>query len=308
MSWVVKRGLRCAPHSNVEDLHPEFVARLQACIADVAVEEGWLLAIYSGVREYDHQKRLFLPYLARKREVELGIRASAHPVVANPDYVNPTTGRKGSAHQAQPKKYKRGNLPALEGVGYAVDIKHADGSHFTRAQVAKLDKVYLPKWGLVRSVPSEVWHWVPAMNAPLLASLGLHAIGDDVRDHQEYLNAFPVDGPELVVDGHFGRATQQRTMAVEAVIGRPTDGEWSKADEAAAEKYRNAARREAGAERRELRGERKSNRQERRTSRAARLLSKAAAEPESDVSELITDLDEVMGILSDMRTDISELA
>ena len=133
------------------------------------------------------------------------------------------------------------------------------------------------------------------------------AIGDDVRDHQEYLNAYPVDGPELVVDGHVGRATQQRTMAIESVMGRPADGEWPKADQAAAEKDQGAARREAGAERRKVRSERRSNRQERRTNRAERLLSKAAAEPESDASELITDLDEVMEILSDMRTDISEL-
>ena len=201
MAIQVRRGMRVAEGKGIEHLHPEAVARLAAMFADAEKRFGWKLYAYSIVRSESHQRQLYAGYLSRIAEKKAGRRRTADPIVANPDRVN-SMGRHGSAHMAQPRSYQHGDLRPLAGVGYAVDVRHTSGRKISWEEVKILDGDLLPKWGLRRSVPSEVWHFVPMYDFG--RSIGMWGIGDKgtkIADIQRFLNEELDEIASLAVDG-----------------------------------------------------------------------------------------------------------
>ena len=143
-------------HVNVADLHPELRHRIR----EFCVKSGLPVQIRSGARTHAHQLRLYKAFVARGR---------SHPLVANPNYLHPTTKQRGSAHMVQrPFEYRHGNLPNDKPWAYAVDVMWISG-YPTRSEQQEMHR-RAQGFGLYANVPSEWWHLVATRNDELQAS------------------------------------------------------------------------------------------------------------------------------------------
>jgi len=207
-----------APSVNVSKLHPVMQGRL------VAGYEKWeenypgvRLRMLSGTRTYKQQAYLYKKY--------------GSPRAAHPKYSRGRDFEKikvvGSLHQ---KKGRRGQKK----YGWAVD--------FERPSVG-----WQPVWDIfeskgivfvLRKLPGrqrEQWHatvraqrgWFsgPFPKVPgVWRKLFLNDIGADVKVLQKQLGG-------LSIDGHFGRTTRTRVVAVQASLGVKRDGNWGSTDQ-----------------------------------------------------------------------------
>jgi len=123
---------------NADLLHPIFRRRLDALAADPRT--GGRLSIYSGVRTYAHQKQLYDDYVAGRRD---DVAANPDRVLGERTYFGLTGIVFGSMHMAQER---------LGGWGYAADLAGYDAGTEAIAR----------EYGLIRTVPSEMWHYQPS--------------------------------------------------------------------------------------------------------------------------------------------------
>ncbi len=122
---------------NVELLHPILRRRLDALHADPRTRGR--LSIYSGVRTYAHQKRLYDDWVAGRRK---DVAANPERVIGDRTFFGVSGIAQGSWHMAQPR---------LGGWGYAADLAGYDAGTEAIAR----------EYGLLRTVPSEQWHYQP---------------------------------------------------------------------------------------------------------------------------------------------------
>lgn len=222
---VLQFGIATAgSHVNVAALHVEFRERIRRFIQSAGDSRSvGELHVGSAARTYAHQKRLYDAYLARGR---------THPVVANPNYVNPNTGRAGSAHQVQRAgRYSHGNLSNKFEAAYAVDLRWpGTGNRPGTIQVASLRSL---AWAhhLDASVPSEWWHFSPTRTGPKTMVAGIGHSGEKVASVQTRLNA--VSDAGLMVDGRYGMLTVEAVEAWQMASDREWTGDWSMDDEKA---------------------------------------------------------------------------
>jgi hypothetical protein len=121
---------------DVEGLHPILKRRLAAFFADPR-NKG--MYVYSGVRTYAHQKRLYDEYKAGIRK---DLAANPDRVLGERTYFGVTGLMFGSKHMPQPR---------FGGWSYAADLAGYDAGTEAIAR----------EYGLIRTIPSEMWHYEP---------------------------------------------------------------------------------------------------------------------------------------------------
>ncbi len=194
--------------------HPELRRRVDATLAETAN----LTTVVSSARTYAQQKALFEAW-----------KAGHGNLAADPDRLNPVTGRRGSNHQVQ-----------NDGRSYAVDISV---SPKTAENKARLERIANGN-GLIRTVPSEYWHF------EMMGTDGrAHRFGDPIGqwagrvlcrgaqgsqvEHIQILLAEQGLLSEDDIVGAFGSKTEQAVRSWQARLGAPQTGCWDAATEAA---------------------------------------------------------------------------
>jgi hypothetical protein len=201
--------------------HPELRARVDATL----IATKGFATLVSSSRTFAQQAALFKKY-----------KEGRGNLAADPNRINKLTGRRGSNHQVQD-----------DGHSYAVDISVRTVPNRKRLEAIANSK------GLVRTVPSEYWHF------ELMASNGrAHRFGDHV-EHFELgagFDAFRGEldagdaGPEvehlqlLLIraevlafgedDGVFGNRTVAAVKLLQQRLGIPETGRWDEVTEDAA--------------------------------------------------------------------------
>ena len=194
---------------NVLQVHPEIRYRVRNALFDDNLRT--LARMSSGARSYALQKTLYARYKAGKG-----------PLAANPDYHNPKTGRKGSAHQVQdPGGYRRSGLDNSRPWAYAVDV-----GFYGAVQSKKLRATML-KYGMVANLwhVGEWWHYVPAdgIQAQVLSGHGM--FGDTVKAVQRKLG--------ITADGWHGPATTKAVADAQHAVGHARTGDWTRDNDTA---------------------------------------------------------------------------
>jgi hypothetical protein len=187
--------------------HPELRVRVNATLTATA----GFAKLVSSSRTHAEQAALFKKF-----------KEGRGNLAANPDRFDPKTGRRGSNHQVQD-----------DGNSYAVDITVRAVSDRKRLEIIANSH------GLIRTVPSEYWHF------ELIGPNGrAHRFGDavpswtgrageldrgDVGPEVEHLQLLLIRAAVLEVgedDGEFGRKTEdavrllQQRLAIAPVTGR----------------------------------------------------------------------------------------
>lgn len=219
----VTRGISRIPvaHAGVSlgQLHPELHARLERALSDSRLSK--IARASSGVRTYDHQKRLYAKYGSGR--------------AANPDYRG-KDGRRGSKHMVQDAKWRYAKEFATGDYGYAVDVGFWKTPNWT------LLRSVMKEYGLRLTVfrPFEPWHFEldPQGSVSTSSTVPMSVTGSGVKDVQEFLGARHANMPNTIpdpgkTDGVLGPKTEAATVAWQAYLGLSDDGVWGPATEAA---------------------------------------------------------------------------
>ena len=212
--------------------HPELRRRVDATLGGAR-----FAVLVSSSRTFAQQAALFKKF-----------KEGRGNLAADPNRFNKLTGRRGSNHQVQD-----------DGHSYAVDI-----SVKLVPDRKRLESIANGN-GLVRTVPSEYWHF------ELMASNGrAHRFGDqverfelgagfdafvgelnrgDIGPEVEHLQLLLIRAEVLAVgedDGTYGERTEQAVRRLQELLGLPATGRWDvQTEDAATERFgTDAPRRE----------------------------------------------------------------
>ena len=193
---------------NVEDLHPEFRARIRLAQNDDRLSGNLSTRLSSGARTYNQQKWLYQQY-----------RKGLGNLAANPDRIS-SSGVRGSFHMVQPENgYKHGNLLNVNPWAYAMDIGFWKGSPTLSEQI--ILREVLGDYGLYAPIvdKGEWWHFVPTRNSGLVGLTGRNDVGNQVRDLQKIL--------QIPTDGVYGPQTQTAVEELQQRLKIQVTGDWT---------------------------------------------------------------------------------
>lgn len=211
---------------DLAHLHPELRRRIEKTINDPRIKN--IVTIVSGARTYAQQKRLYDLYLQGRGNL-----------AANPDS-HGINGRVGSKHQVQ-----------KDGWAYAVDF----GLKVHTLANERLVEHVANEHGLVRTVPSEWWHfeimapggrahiygtkvygWGGKGKTPTLGHLENQVIERGDHGSEVEMIQLILIGAGLLAkgsdDGDFGRKTEAAVKKFQVNLGfrgRDVDGRWGPA-------------------------------------------------------------------------------
>ena len=205
-------------HVNILGVHPELRNIARVTLADGELNDSGVW-VTSGARTRAKQLGLYQSYKAGKG-----------PLAANPDYRNPSTGRRGSAHQVQMAgEYRSGKLDNSAPWAYAIDIsfKSRTDRPWDRLRELMTDN------GAIANLwhKGETWHYVVQTAWAPIVVAGHGSKGSTVARLQAQWAAA---GSDVKPDGQYGPKTAKVAASWQRKLGSKgigIHGDWTERDQ-----------------------------------------------------------------------------